>query len=315
MPEVAQSLVLTRVSGRASPMPERETLAAFGATGATLAIHLAIHALAEIVGELTPLYGADCPVGGRGRARRWPDERIVRGTLADIEAKLAAAADRAHGADPRRTGARRPRFPRQRALRPGLSAALSGGGTDRETARRAPAPPARPARSKTRISSAMSARSSTAAAVGQARRGDDVAERHAASAGERRRLRATVLAPRIRLGQRRAAARSRATSAASASRSAAPRLECRSSMPCASLVILATPPATVTFGDRMPAEVFQHAADEVAHVDQRAPRAGRGASALRPPTCCRWRRRRGRARWRAPRRCRDGSSAIQAEQE
>lgn len=89
IPEVAQSLVLTRVSGRASKMPERETLAAFGATGATLAIHLAIHALDRVVTELTPLYGTDCPVAVVVRAS-WPDERIVRGTLADIVQKLAA---------------------------------------------------------------------------------------------------------------------------------------------------------------------------------------------------------------------------------
>ena len=89
IPEVAQSLVLTRVTGRASKMPERETLAAFGATGATLAIHLAIHALDQVVRELTPLYGADCPVAVVVRAS-WPDEKIIRGTLADIAGKLAA---------------------------------------------------------------------------------------------------------------------------------------------------------------------------------------------------------------------------------
>ncbi len=88
IPEVAQSLVLTRVSGRASKMPEGETLKAFGATGATLAIHLAIHALGKIVEELSPLYGADCPVAIVVRAS-WPEERIILGTLADIEAKLA----------------------------------------------------------------------------------------------------------------------------------------------------------------------------------------------------------------------------------
>lgn len=87
VPEVAQSLVLTRVSGRASPMPATETLAAFGATGSTLAIHLAIHALDRIVAELTPLYGADCPVAIVANAS-WPQERIVRGTLATIEAKV-----------------------------------------------------------------------------------------------------------------------------------------------------------------------------------------------------------------------------------
>jgi len=90
IPEVAQSLVLTRVSGRASKMPAGETLAAFGATGATLAIHLAIHALDRVVDELTPLYGADCPVAVVARAT-WPNARVIRGTLADIAAKLAAA--------------------------------------------------------------------------------------------------------------------------------------------------------------------------------------------------------------------------------
>jgi precorrin-4/cobalt-precorrin-4 C11-methyltransferase len=89
IPEVAQSLVLTRVPGRASAMPEDETLAAFGRTQATIAIHLAIHALDRIVAELTPLYGADCPVAVVARAT-WPEERIVTGTLATIESLLAA---------------------------------------------------------------------------------------------------------------------------------------------------------------------------------------------------------------------------------
>ncbi|MFO1142161.1 MAG: precorrin-4 C(11)-methyltransferase [Amaricoccus sp.] len=88
IPEVAQSLVLTRVSGRASPMPEGETLAGFGATGATLAIHLAVHALDRIVAELTPIYGNDCPVAVVARAT-WPEERVVRGTLGTIAAALA----------------------------------------------------------------------------------------------------------------------------------------------------------------------------------------------------------------------------------
>lgn len=89
IPAVAQSLVLTRVSGRASPMPNNETLEKFGATGATLAIHLAIHALSEVVEDLTPLYGADCPVAIVVKAS-WPDERIVRGTLATIEERVRA---------------------------------------------------------------------------------------------------------------------------------------------------------------------------------------------------------------------------------
>ncbi|MEX2034100.1 MAG: precorrin-4 C(11)-methyltransferase, partial [Xanthobacteraceae bacterium] len=89
VPEITQSVVLTRVSGRASAMPEGETLAAFAATGATLAIHLAIQALAKVVDELTPIYGEDCPVVVVAEASR-PGERIVRGTLADIAAKIAA---------------------------------------------------------------------------------------------------------------------------------------------------------------------------------------------------------------------------------
>lgn len=88
IPAEAQSLVLTRVSGRASPMPSGETLAGFGATGATLAIHLAIHALERVVEELTPHYGTDCPVAIVARAS-WPDEKIVRGTLGDIATRFA----------------------------------------------------------------------------------------------------------------------------------------------------------------------------------------------------------------------------------
>jgi len=89
VPEVAQSVVLTRMSGRASRMPEGERLAVFAASRATLAIHLAIHRLEAIVAELTPFYGADCPVAVVVRAS-WSDERILRGTLGDIVGKVAA---------------------------------------------------------------------------------------------------------------------------------------------------------------------------------------------------------------------------------
>ncbi len=89
VPGLVQSVVLTRISGRASAMPPRETLAAFGATGATLAIYLAMHAVSRIVETLTPLYGADCPVAVVARAS-WPDERVITGTLGTMEALLAA---------------------------------------------------------------------------------------------------------------------------------------------------------------------------------------------------------------------------------
>jgi precorrin-4/cobalt-precorrin-4 C11-methyltransferase len=90
VPEVAQSVVLTRVSGRASRMPETEKLATFAASQATLAIHLAIHAIDAVVEQLTPFYGADCPVAIVVQASS-PAEQIIRGTLADITAKVAAA--------------------------------------------------------------------------------------------------------------------------------------------------------------------------------------------------------------------------------
>ena len=90
VPEVAQSVVLTRVGGRASRMPERETLAAFAATGATLVIHLAAHAIDQIVAELTPFYGADCPAAVVAEASS-PQERVLSGTLAEIAASIAEA--------------------------------------------------------------------------------------------------------------------------------------------------------------------------------------------------------------------------------
>jgi precorrin-4/cobalt-precorrin-4 C11-methyltransferase len=87
LPELAQSLVLTRTSGRASAMPERETLEHFAASGATLAVHLSIHVLADVVARLAPFYGEDCPVAVVYRAS-WPDQRVIRGTLATIAAAV-----------------------------------------------------------------------------------------------------------------------------------------------------------------------------------------------------------------------------------
>ena len=89
LPEVAQSVVLTRTPGRASSMPPRETMAAFAATGATLVIHLSIHTLAETAAQLTLFYGADCPAAVVYRAS-WPDERVFRGTLSTIAGQVAS---------------------------------------------------------------------------------------------------------------------------------------------------------------------------------------------------------------------------------
>jgi precorrin-4/cobalt-precorrin-4 C11-methyltransferase len=88
LPEVAQSVVLTRTSGRASSMPETETLEAFAATRATLAVHLSIHTIADVVQRVLPYYGADCPAAVVYRAT-WPDEQVVRGALATIVAQAS----------------------------------------------------------------------------------------------------------------------------------------------------------------------------------------------------------------------------------
>jgi len=91
LPEVAQTVILTRTAVRASPMPGRERLPILAQSGATLAIHLSINNLARVVRDLTPHYGADCPVAVVHRAS-WPDQRILRGTLATIRAEVKEAA-------------------------------------------------------------------------------------------------------------------------------------------------------------------------------------------------------------------------------
>ena len=90
LPEVSQTVILTRTSGKASPMPAGEDLKTLGASGATLAIHLSVRNIHLVVTELQPLYGADCPVVVVYRVG-WPDQRIIEGTLADIKAKVKAA--------------------------------------------------------------------------------------------------------------------------------------------------------------------------------------------------------------------------------
>ncbi|WP_257169135.1 precorrin-4 C(11)-methyltransferase [Bradyrhizobium sp. SRS-191] len=90
LPGLAQSVVLTRTSGRASAMPETEQLALFAQSQATLAIHLSIHVLDKVVDELRPHYGADCPVAIVYRAS-WPEQRIVTGTLATIVDQVATS--------------------------------------------------------------------------------------------------------------------------------------------------------------------------------------------------------------------------------
>ena len=93
LPELAQSVVLTRTSGRASSMPPAETLANFAKTGATLAIHLSIQVLPKVVEELTPYYGADCACAVVYRAS-WPEERVFRATLGTIADMIGSDVER-----------------------------------------------------------------------------------------------------------------------------------------------------------------------------------------------------------------------------
>lgn len=90
IPEVAQTVILTRHGARASAMPPGERLADLAAHGATLVIHLGAQAIDEIVTTLIAHYGADCPVAVVARAS-WPDEVVVRARLADIADEVRAA--------------------------------------------------------------------------------------------------------------------------------------------------------------------------------------------------------------------------------
>jgi precorrin-4/cobalt-precorrin-4 C11-methyltransferase len=90
LPEIAQTVILTRTGGKASPMPARESLDVLARSGATLAIHLSIRNLRAVERALQPHYGPDCPVAVVYRAS-WPDQQIIRGTLSDIWRKVRAA--------------------------------------------------------------------------------------------------------------------------------------------------------------------------------------------------------------------------------
>ncbi len=90
LPDISQTIILTRTAMKSSAMPPGEELASLGRSGATLAIHLSARNLRQVCRDLIPHYGADCPVALVYRAS-WPDQRIIRGTLADIREKTRAA--------------------------------------------------------------------------------------------------------------------------------------------------------------------------------------------------------------------------------
>ncbi|MEO1549863.1 MAG: precorrin-4 C(11)-methyltransferase [Pseudomonadota bacterium] len=90
VPEVSQTVILTRTAMKSSAMPEGEDLSTLGASKATLAIHLSVRNLLEIERQLTPFYGSDCPVVVAYRVG-WPDEAFVYGTLSTIREHVRAA--------------------------------------------------------------------------------------------------------------------------------------------------------------------------------------------------------------------------------
>jgi precorrin-4/cobalt-precorrin-4 C11-methyltransferase len=90
VPELAQSVVLTRTQAASTAMPERESLAAFAATHATLALHLAIRRTRALCAELATEYGGRCPVVVVANASQ-PSQMVLRGTLADIADQVEAA--------------------------------------------------------------------------------------------------------------------------------------------------------------------------------------------------------------------------------
>jgi precorrin-4/cobalt-precorrin-4 C11-methyltransferase len=89
LPEISQTIILTRAEGR-TPMPESEKLEELARHRATLCFFLSINLLGKIARTLAPIYGEDCPVAVVHRAS-WPDEVILQGTLADIQAKVRLA--------------------------------------------------------------------------------------------------------------------------------------------------------------------------------------------------------------------------------
>ena len=303
VPEVAQSVVLTRMPGRASRMPEGERLPRFAATGATLAIHLAIH------GIDSDRRRADAVLRRRLSGRRGGAGELARRAHRARHARRhrgqgRGRADRAHRARAGRARARGGGFSRQRALRPGLSPPVPRearrDGVERRAAR-----PDWPSRSNNTTSIAIPLPSTTRAAIACAACAT-ASPSAMPSACACAKASAAVLAARMRS---RNAALPPAASRETGERRQIDRAALRMQVEQA-LRELGHLGDAARDGDprhRMGAHIFQHAADEVAHVDQRglgqsvelAHRRLRGRARSRP--------RYGRARRRAPRRCRDGS--------
>ena len=90
VPEMTQTVILTRAQADSTAMPESEALARLARSRATIVLHLAIRHVRRLAVELEPEYGPDCPVVVVSRASQ-PDQLILRGTLADIADQVEAA--------------------------------------------------------------------------------------------------------------------------------------------------------------------------------------------------------------------------------
>lgn len=90
VPELVQTVVLTRTQARSTKMPETEALRELARSRASMVLHLAITRIRSLVDDLVPEYGADCPVAVVAHATR-PNQLVLRGTLGDISAQVEEA--------------------------------------------------------------------------------------------------------------------------------------------------------------------------------------------------------------------------------
>jgi precorrin-4/cobalt-precorrin-4 C11-methyltransferase len=90
VPELTQTVILTRTYAESTPMPQSESLSRLAQTQATLVLHLAIRHVRRLASELTVHYGPHCPVAVVANASQ-PNERVLRGTLTDIADQVEGA--------------------------------------------------------------------------------------------------------------------------------------------------------------------------------------------------------------------------------
>ena len=90
VPELTQTVILTRTYAESTPMPDSESLSRLAQSRATLVLHLAIRHIRRLSADLLAAYGSDCPVAVVANASL-PNEVVLRGTLADIAEQVSSA--------------------------------------------------------------------------------------------------------------------------------------------------------------------------------------------------------------------------------